>query len=100
MPRSRQKTVHGFITKIGARDSQSYSAMAGHAARTHLKTRCRFWLPADIVASPMTVAATADRTSQGMATKGEVARYIGRHGTKRVAQAVLIGAVSPLTNSK
>jgi non-heme chloroperoxidase len=27
---------------------------------------------------------------------GEVARYIGRHGTKRVAAAVLIGAVPPL----
>src|ERR1700745_3330566 len=27
---------------------------------------------------------------------GEVARYLGRHGTKRVAQAVLIGAVPPL----
>jgi len=27
---------------------------------------------------------------------GEVTRYIGRHGTKRVAQAVLIGAVPPL----
>src|SRR6202044_957281 len=27
---------------------------------------------------------------------GEVARYLGRHGTKRVAKAVLIGAVSPL----
>lgn len=27
---------------------------------------------------------------------GEVARYIGRHSTKRVAQAVLIGAVPPL----
>jgi len=26
---------------------------------------------------------------------GEVARYIGRHGSKRVAKAVLIGAVSP-----
>jgi non-heme chloroperoxidase len=26
---------------------------------------------------------------------GEVARYIGRHGTKRVAKAVLIGAVPP-----
>ena len=26
---------------------------------------------------------------------GEVARYIGRHGTKRVAMAVLIGAVPP-----
>ena len=27
---------------------------------------------------------------------GEVARYIGRHGSKRVAKAVLIGAVTPL----
>src|SRR6266516_3062948 len=27
---------------------------------------------------------------------GEVARYIGRHGTKRVSKAVLIGAVTPL----
>jgi non-heme chloroperoxidase len=27
---------------------------------------------------------------------GEVARYIGRHGTKRVSRAVLIGAIPPL----
>ncbi|WP_010581990.1 alpha/beta fold hydrolase [Schlesneria paludicola] len=27
---------------------------------------------------------------------GEVARYVGRHGTKRVSKAVLIGAVPPL----
>jgi non-heme chloroperoxidase len=27
---------------------------------------------------------------------GELARYIGRHGTKRVAKAVLIGAIPPL----
>jgi non-heme chloroperoxidase len=27
---------------------------------------------------------------------GEVARYIGRHGTERVAKAVLIGAIAPL----
>ena len=27
---------------------------------------------------------------------GEVARYIGRHGTQRVAKAVLIGAIPPL----
>ena len=28
--------------------------------------------------------------------RGEVARYIGRHGTRRVAKAVLIGAIPPL----
>lgn len=27
---------------------------------------------------------------------GEVARYIGRHGTKRIAKTVLIGSVTPL----
>jgi non-heme chloroperoxidase len=38
-----------------------------------------------------------DATHVGHSTGGgEVARYIGRHGTKRVAKAVLIGAISPL----
>lgn len=32
----------------------------------------------------------------GHSTGGEVARYIGRHGTKRVAKAVMVGAVPPL----
>src|SRR2546429_1799869 len=27
---------------------------------------------------------------------GEVARYIGRHGTKRIAKAVLVSAITPL----
>jgi len=31
---------------------------------------------------------------------GEVARYIGRHGTKRVAKAVLVGAVPPVMLKK
>ena len=99
--------------------------MAGRSARMPLKTRCSFWPPADTAASPTTAAAMADRASRGTATTwtltpttsrqlvekldlknaihvghstggGEVARYIGRHGTKRVAKAVLIGAVPPL----
>jgi non-heme chloroperoxidase len=38
-----------------------------------------------------------DATLVGHSTGGgEVARYIGRHGTKRVAGAVLIGAVPPI----
>jgi non-heme chloroperoxidase len=38
-----------------------------------------------------------DVTMVGHSTGGgEVARYIGRHGTKRVSKAVLIGAVPPL----
>jgi non-heme chloroperoxidase len=39
----------------------------------------------------------ADAVHVGHSTGGgEVARYIGRHGTKRVAKAVLIGAVPPV----
>ena len=105
-----------FITRTGARDSPWSSVMAGRSMRTPWKTKCFFWPPADIVASRMTGAAMADRASPGMATKwtptpttsptlvekldlknaihvghstggGEVARYIGRHGTKRVAKA-------------
>ncbi|HVP46546.1 MAG TPA: alpha/beta hydrolase [Bryobacteraceae bacterium] len=38
-----------------------------------------------------------DATLVGHSTGGgEVTRYIGRHGSKRIAQAVLIGAVPPL----
>ena len=38
-----------------------------------------------------------DITMVGHSTGGgEVARYIGRHGTKRVARAVLLAAVPPI----
>jgi non-heme chloroperoxidase len=38
-----------------------------------------------------------DATLVGHSTGGgEVARYIGRHGTKRVAKAVLVAAVPPI----
>ena len=47
-----------------------------------------------------TLTETLDLTSAihvGHSTGGgEVARYIGRHGTKRVAGAVLIGSITPL----
>ncbi len=49
------------------------------------------------------LAAVLERADVGQATLvghstggGEVAHYIGRHGTRRVAQAVLIGAVPPI----
>jgi hypothetical protein len=62
-----------------------------------------------IASSHMTGAVTGARANRGPATTsirtptiwrnftggGEVARYIGRHGTKRVVKAVLIGAVPP-----
>src|SRR5260370_4854139 len=88
-------------------------------------TGCSIWPPGGIDALLTMGAATAGRASPGTATTwtptlttsqrssksstsrtsvhvghstggGEVARYIGRHGTKRVAKAVLIGAVPPV----
>jgi non-heme chloroperoxidase len=52
---------------------------------------------ADDLAALMDALDLKDATMVGHSTGGgEVARYIGRHGTHRVAQAVLIGAVPPL----
>src|SRR5712664_2656647 len=89
------------------------------------RTRCSIWPPGGIDALLTIGAATAVRASPGTATTwtptlttsqrssksstsrtsvhvghstggGEVARYIARHGTARVAKAVLIGAIPPL----
>ena len=52
---------------------------------------------ADDLAALVEVLGLKDAIHVGHSTGGgEVARYIGRHGTKRVAKAVLIGAVPPL----
>src|SRR5215813_4206611 len=52
---------------------------------------------ADDLAAVIETLDLHDATLVGHSTGGgEVARYIGRHGTSRVAKAVLIGAVPPL----
>src|SRR5450755_1926755 len=52
---------------------------------------------ADDLATLVEALALKDAIHVGHSTGGgEVARYIARHGTKRVAKAVLIGAVPPL----
>ena len=52
---------------------------------------------ADDLAELVEVLDLKDAVHVGHSTGGgEVARYIGRHGTKRVAKAVLIGAVPPV----
>lgn len=52
---------------------------------------------ADDLAKLVTELDIKDAIHVGHSTGGgEIARYIGRHGTKRVAKAVLIGAVTPL----
>src|SRR5438046_3765887 len=52
---------------------------------------------ADDLAAVIEALDLKDATVVGHSTGGgEVARYIGRHGTKRVAKAVLIAAIPPL----
>ena len=52
---------------------------------------------ADDLAAVIEALDLKDITMVGHSTGGgEVARYIGRHGTKRVAKAVLIAAVPPI----
>lgn len=52
---------------------------------------------ADDLAALLDALDIQDATLVGHSTGGgEVAHYIGRHGTKRVARAVLIGAVPPI----
>src|SRR5260370_6828097 len=52
---------------------------------------------ADDLAAVMEALDLKDATLVGHSTGGgEIARYIGRHGTKRVAKAVLIAAVPPI----
>src|SRR5262245_42384037 len=52
---------------------------------------------ADDLAALVAALGLRDAVHVGHSTGGgEVARYIGRHGTQRVAKAVLIGAVPPL----
>ncbi len=52
---------------------------------------------ADDLAAVIEALDLKDATLVGHSTGGgEVARYIGRHGTKRVAKAVLVAAVPPL----
>lgn len=52
---------------------------------------------ADDLAELVTKLDLKDAVHVGHSTGGgEVTRYIGRHGTKRVAKAVLIGAIPPL----
>src|SRR5216110_984395 len=52
---------------------------------------------ADDLAAPLDTLDLKDAVLVGHSTGGgEVTRYIGRHGTSRVAKAMLVGAIPPL----
>ncbi len=80
---------HGF--RVIAHDRR------GHGRSTQTWTGNEMDTYADDLATLVEKLDLKDAVHVGHSTGGgEVARYIGRHGTKRVAKAVLIGAVPPL----
>src|SRR5262245_9708460 len=69
----------------------------GHGRSTQISTGNDMNGYADDLAAVIEALDLKDVTVVGHSTGGgEVARYIGRHGTKRVKAAVLIDAVPPL----
>jgi non-heme chloroperoxidase len=69
----------------------------GHGRSSQASTRNDMDGYADDLAELIQALELTDVTLVGHSTGGgEVARYIGRHGTSRVARAVLIAAVPPL----
>ena len=69
----------------------------GHGRSSQASSRNDMDGYADDLASVIEALDLNDATLVGHSTGGgEVARYIGRHGTKRVAKAVLIAAVPPI----
>ncbi|WP_209542186.1 alpha/beta fold hydrolase [Variovorax sp. 1615] len=69
----------------------------GHGRSTQTATGNEMDTYADDLAALTAALDLHDAVHVGHSTGGgEVARYLGRHGTKRVAKAVLIGAVPPL----
>jgi non-heme chloroperoxidase len=69
----------------------------GHGRSAQTSTRNDMDGYADDLAAVIDALDLRDITMVGHSTGGgEVARYIGRHGTGRVAKAVLLGAVPPI----
>jgi non-heme chloroperoxidase len=69
----------------------------GHGRSSQASSRNDMDGYADDLAAVIEALDLEDATLVGHSTGGgEVARYIGRHGTKRVAKAVLIAAVPPI----
>jgi non-heme chloroperoxidase len=69
----------------------------GHGRSSQASSRNDMDGYADDLAAVIEALDLRDATLVGHSTGGgEVARYIGRHGTKRVAKAVLVAAVPPI----
>ena len=99
---------HGWPLNSDAWDGQMFSLVKngyrciavdrrGHGRSSQVSTGNNMDGYADDLAAVIEALDLRDATLVGHSTGGgEVARYIGRHGTKRVAKAVLVAAVPPL----
>jgi non-heme chloroperoxidase len=81
--------LHGF--RVIAHDRRGHGRSSQSGQGNDMNTY------ADDLAAVLDALEVKDAMLVGHSTGGgEVARYIGRHGTKRVSKVVLIGAVPPL----
>jgi non-heme chloroperoxidase len=99
---------HGWPLNADAWDGQmlflvrnGYRCVAhdrrGHGRSSQVSTRNDMDGYADDLAELINTLDLTDATMVGHSTGGgEVARYIGRHGTRRVKKAVLVSAVPPI----
>jgi non-heme chloroperoxidase len=99
---------HGWPLNSDAWDNQMFFLaqngfrVVAHDRRGHGRSSQTFWgndmdSYADDLAAVIETLDLKDVTLVGHSTGGgEVVRYLGRHGSKRVAKAVLIGAVPPI----
>jgi non-heme chloroperoxidase len=83
-----------FLAQNGFRVIAHDRRRHGRSSQTYLGNDMDGY--ADDLAAVIEAFDLRDATLVGHSTGGEVARYIGRHGTKRVAKAVLIAAVPPI----
>jgi non-heme chloroperoxidase len=83
-----------FLAQNGFRVIAHDRRRHGRSSQTYLGNDMDGY--ADDLAAVIEALDLKDATLVGHSTGGEVARYIGRHGTKRVAKAVLIAAVPPI----
>lgn len=100
--------VHGWPLDADAWDAQvrflarqGYRVIApdrrGHGRSTHAATRAGMDTYADDLAAVIDALGLREATLVGQgAGGGDIARYIGRHGTRRISKAILIGATPPL----
>src|SRR5438105_5015306 len=97
----RRRTAQRFTTRIGAFGQRGYRVIAhdrrGHGRSSQTWDGNEMDTYSDDLAALFEELDLQNAIMVGHSTGGgEVARYVGRHGAKRVAKAALISSVPPL----